>query len=602
MPGHKRMGTPGALGLYTFAVLALSLGFGALFPGLPVPLELYSIEWRLATGLVTFISLFPGLALSALVVPFGFHDGEARDYGSFSLKFLESMTKPIMTAIVATVIYGALFLLALPLLLDAQADMSLKGELYYAARDRAEAASQKKAWLEASYHLATCERIWPHNENIEKLRDTIHANREMQENTAKAATPVTAPESGRDAPVINGYTTPLTATGALNAARRALEDDKPYDAHWFAALASRLAKPGSPEAAEATLLAGTAWQAVTSLEPNESEKEAYRVYHRKREGYQALDGEDWIRAYYIFKELADAYPQDPDLKKYLDSAGAKISKLAFFKDEIGRTVGEVHTDAVFSLYQSDVSASLNRRIVVRVESLSLFSDVAYGTGFEALAVDSEGREEYRITAPYVKLMPLNTNRPSSEQEKEGNNRRTMVLLRMLDRDSEATVGEAPRESGKKLPDAAAGQLFLNIDFADLLLASRAQNGIATLALNDLFAARDRLGDYGFIPQAIQAEIIHRLFEPAVFLALSILVLAVGWRLRSPRGAGFIGIPLVIIMPVFFYFLVTVYHVITDTIALWLILSLGYAMALLIFSIVALALFIFALLFLAGQHG
>jgi hypothetical protein len=510
------------------------------------------------------------------------------------------MTKPIMTAIVATFIYGGLFLLALPLLLDAQADMRLKGELYHAARDRAEAASQKKTWLEASYHLATCERIWPGNEKIEELRDTIRTGQDRLEKAADARDP--DPGWGRDAPVIHGYATPLTAADALRTARQALQDDQPYDAHWFAALASRLAKPGSPEAAEAAVLAGTAWQAVNSLEPNEVESEAYRVYHHKREGYQALDGEDWIRAYYIFKELADAYPQDPDLKKYLGKAGAEMATLAFFKDEIGRTVGEVHNNALFSLSQSDLSARQNRRIVVRFDSLSLFSDVAYGTGFEALAVDAEGREEYRITAPYAKIMPLNTDRQTGDSNNDQSFRRTLVLLRMLDRNSAAPVGEAPRESGAKLPDSTIGQLFLNIDYEDLLLAARAQNGIAALPLNDLLAARDKLGDYGFIPQATQAEIIHRLFEPAVFLALSVLVIALGWRLRSPRGAGFIGLPMVIIMPAVFQLLVTAYHVITDTIALWLILSLGYAMALLIFSVVGIALFIFALLFLAGQHG
>ncbi|MDR0496585.1 MAG: hypothetical protein LBH42_03120, partial [Treponema sp.] len=48
------------------------MGFRLIFPGNPVPLAHFSLNWRLIQGVLDYLSLFPALTLSALIIPFGF--------------------------------------------------------------------------------------------------------------------------------------------------------------------------------------------------------------------------------------------------------------------------------------------------------------------------------------------------------------------------------------------------------------------------------------------------------------------------------------------------------------------------------------------------
>jgi len=296
---------------YLIFCAALLLGFRFLFPASRAPLALYSLEWRLIQWVLEFIGLFPALAMSALVIPTARKEEESEGQSRFNAAFLLKLRLPILTAIIATILYGVLFFLAQPLAGNARETMSFRGELYADSRDKAVAHAKMEEWTEATRFATICEQIWPNNPDVSGLKKDIDAEFYRIQYLQDRVSFDSRPEGSDPRERI-----PVDAAEALRFGEKAFEEERYYDAHWLASLAGRLAGPGSAEVAESVRLAGRAWNAIESLAPNSREKELHQIYQLKRSGYEAMVGQDWIRAYYIFKELIGITPDDPDARKF----------------------------------------------------------------------------------------------------------------------------------------------------------------------------------------------------------------------------------------------------------------------------------------------
>jgi hypothetical protein len=235
--------------------------------------------------------------------------------------------------------------------------------------------------------------------------------------------------------------------------------------------------------------------------------------------------------------------------------------------------------------------------VVRFASLSNFKDFSYVIGVEVLGFTGEGSLAYRVEAPYGKIHPLTVDLAGGE------NSHTVLLLRALDRENEKQRWEPRWEPGEAYQEELGGaQLVLDIGYDDFLLSAEARRGLANLSINDLLNGAKRLGTRGHIPELFQAEILHRLGEPVMFLPFAITAIIAGWRLRAAKRPRYMGIPMLGIIPLVFSALFAAFRAAIYNIGSLLALSLPFTWALGIFIAASLVSFIISLIVLAGQHG
>jgi len=566
--------------IYIMASGLAIMGFRFFIPGAPIPLEYFSLSWRLTQGFLQYIDLFPALVLTALVIPFGFKVHEAGKNKRFSPQFFMSFKMPIVTAIVASSIYGLLLTFALPFVKNYEANILYQSRLYNIARTKARESAVRGEWAEAAQLLAISERIWPNSPETAQLRNEVAIRIERLGSQDLTLTYVrTVPPAWPESHLTVGV------TEALTMAETAFAEERFFDAHWLATLGSRLAQPGSPELATANRIAGRAWSAVNSMAPTAMEIRAFQNFALKREGYEAMLGGNWIRAYYIFRELSILTPTDPDVIRFLALSEEGVSRTAFFIDEIELALGQILTGALFSFpFESG-------RMVMRLASLSTAPDYAYGIDAEIMTFDRNGRPIWAMTVPYIKILPLNLNTGSQ----------VTVFLRALDRYDENTYwGPEITTFGQIVPGNA--ELTIPVSWESFLLLSDVRRGLSGLSAAELLRASDYLGYCGYLPQLFQMELLERFARPLFFLPIGIFTIALGWQYRALKRPRYIGIPMLGILPLVFYAAVYFCRSLLNNLGVWAVVSFGFATAAIFFAIGIVVMFVLSLIVLASRHS
>jgi len=569
---------PGIFFIYILLSGLAIMAFRFFFPVEAVPLACFSVSWRLTVGLLEYFSLFPALTLSALVIPFGFIIRPNDRSSPFSPKFLQSLNSSIFTAITASAIYGLLFFLVIPLVQNYRTNLLSEGRLYALAKERAQESAVKGDWDDTVQFMAICERIWPNGPEHSHLK--IEA--EIRTEGERLAS-LDYPDTLSVAQSTQG-STPLDATEAISLAETALAEERYYDAHWLATLADRLAKPGSVEVTTAARIAGRAWSGVNSMSPTAKETQAYDNYRLKRDGYEALVTGEWIRSYYIFLELMNLTPADPDVQKYFALSEEGVKQAAFFVDEIEMTLGRILSGAVYSLPLG------TGRLVMRISSLSASSDTAYGVGIEIMAFDADGLSLWSMEAPYAKIVPATIDSVPS----------TVIMLRALDRTDKNKRWEPEvKGSGRNAPSGSA-EVVLPVSWDNFNLISNVRRGLAALSSSDLKRAADNLGLDGYLPQVFEAELLERFIRPLFLLPLGIFTIAIGWRLRALKRPRYMAIPMLGILPVVFNGSVHFSRSFLNHLGIWAVTSLGFTSAAIFFGVGILVLLILSLIVLAAK--
>jgi len=570
--------------LYMAVSCLLIMIFRFIIPGSDPPLLIFYRDWRLICGVLELFNLFPALAFSALVVPFGLASYD-EDYSGFSQVFKRLITSAII-AICCAVVYGVIFFLALPMVKNYEENLRFKGELYRLAKEQAQQRSRAGDWQEAFQFLGICDQVWPESPELANLRIEIDVNlneRRSVESAERysARTALARDWRGADITPLSGEQQPLDATQAIAMSENAFKEKRYFDAHWLAILGGRLAPTGSPDAANAARLASEAWNMIASQAPSSREENRYSLYELKLSGYQAMNSSDWIQAFYIFQELTTLTPDDPDAKNFLAASERGARENAFFIDEMELSLGEILTGAVFSLPHG------YGRSVLRFTNLSTSRDFAFGMNFEYMELDAYSRPVASVKSEYAKLLPVIIN------EKQ----QIKVLTHAISRYDRDHSWEGEWLLGERSP---AG-VILDISFEDFLLLSNVRRGLPNLQIDELFTASTRLGSAGYIPQIFEAEVLNRIGSAVFFLPMAIFVIIIGWRYRAKTKPRYLFILLLPVLPVVFHGFVFMYRTILNNLGIWLVISFGFSTALTIF-VAALAFFLFiSMIILAAQH-
>jgi hypothetical protein len=572
--------------IYTVAAILVVMIFKFIFPGEATPLIIYSRDWRLIQGVIAVFNLFPAIAFSGLVIPFGIAAME-ENYKSFSDIFFKRFFVSIVTVIVAAVIYGVIFFLASPMAVSYKENLRYSGEIYRIAKKNAMECRDSEEWFDASQFLKVCDQVWYQSPELKELRDEIAINLQEDfsikgEEKARARAALSADKRNLETTPLSDNQNPVNATQAIAMSKLAYEAKRYYDSHWLANLGTRLAERGSVDAANAARLASDAWNMIVSQTPNAKEMRKFELFNIKLSGYQAMESGEWIRAYYIFQELLTFTPDDTDVKNFLATSEKMAKETAFFIDEIELSLGDILQGAIFSLPSGD------GRAVLRFNNLTSSEDVAYGIGFEYMEFDANMVPKASVKSRYAKLTPFKLNGKPQ----------VLILTHALDRLNEDNF----YKSEWLLGSSATSGIFLDTSFDDLVLITEVRRGLANLRINELFSASKKLEESGYINQIFQAEILNRLGSVMYFLPMAIFVIVIAWRYRAKEKPRYLFALLLPVLPVVFNGFVFLYRSVINTLGIWLVLSFGFTAALIVFvASVALTLFI-SLVSLSAQHS
>jgi len=571
--------------IYVLAATLLIFIFRFIFPGSEAPLMIYSRTWRIVQGVLEFFNLFPALALSAIVIPFGLAAYE-ENYQSFSDLFFKRIAPSIITAIAAAVVYGAIFFLALPMVKNYEENIRFSGELYQLAKKNAFDKAETGEWYEASQFIEICDHIWYNSEELNELRIkiTINIEREYFEEIEERSLAREALSKNRhdvEVVALSENQEPVDATEAIEMSAAAFNERRFFDAHWLANLGMRLAPNGSAQEANARRMASESWNMITSLAPNRREERLFFLHNMKLSGYQAMNAERWVDAYYIFLELLSQTPDDPDAANFFAVSERNAIKTAFFTDEMNLTMGETVNNPLYSLPTD------NGRAVLRFSALTTSSDVSYGVGFEYMRFDEYNNLQESVVSYYAKILPF------TKDDKP----QILILTHALDRDYKEKGFEGEWLVGKR----SAGGIMLDVSYDIFLLVTQVRFGLSNLQINELFQASKELETAGFISRIFHAEILNRFSAVLFFLPMAILMIIIGWRYRAKTKPRYLFILMLPILPVVFHSLVFLYRTVLNTFGIWLVITFGFIPALITITATFGLLLVISLISLSAQR-
>ncbi len=415
-----------------------------------------------------------------------------------------------------------------------------------------------------------------HDQEVTDEREEVHAlllNSEADEGAASES---------RDLPQ------PLKAGEYLARAEIFYSQEDYFSAHYYAVLASRLDNSRQ----DARRLAARAWEKVTGQERSQADEAGRALFRTKKEGYEALvRAQDPLKAYYIFNDLAAAYPDDADVARYLEESGRQVAAISYFLDEAEQAEGAPGIgEILFVNVRQD-----SRREIVYIDNLVETERGVFVTGVEVIQFEAGGGIELHLAAAHGKLLPR-------VDEQEG----STIVLTGLDRyDPERR--EVPSYFEGDPRRLAASERFenllpVNLSREDLAVMRLGMPAAGRLGLSDLWQLRRRCGQFGYPGAELAREILDRILHPFSFLILCLFSVSLGWAFRvgesRPPRLGYLFLPF---FPLGVAVLTALYLAAQKTILDFILGILGFGSALAVLLVVQGLLLFVALTVLAGQR-
>ncbi|UTC44787.1 hypothetical protein [Treponema sp. OMZ 857] len=485
---------------------------------------------RLAETGILFIRIMPSLLVSAILIGYAviFGTSGQNTVPRFSDILLRYLKEAFIMLFACVTIYIILIEIVLPLLADYRRYSELKTHDYYdfikETDNSLRNGDAEKAYDKAKAALG----IWKNNpealqlfDKAKILHESYNADRK-QNNKSEPSSETAEPEN-------------LTAEGALFISKRFMNKYDFYTAHYYAMRAYQLSAENAPYHEEALRLAAQAWNQIEKGIAELTAEFDIRLYQAKKAGYEMIQQENYIKAYYQFVnakrmlEQNNPLKKDPDIDRFIDITRKKLLEEVFFIDETAslplfETARNIH----FTIPASGTRAPAQ----ITIEGLSYITNNSikeiYGRNCELTQYTADGKILYRARIPFIKLIPI---------ESADGVPMLRMLFRAVDKQRD-TVVLKPFILEGTMPIERQTSLRLPFSYSDFELIIAANEGEKSMTLPQLYAFRQRGTQYGFPAQIYHRELLARIIDVFLIWIISIYMLVLAWRFRVPPHRPF----------------------------------------------------------------
>lgn len=474
-------------------------------------------QWIAATTWAEFYRLAPAvqgwavLLVFALIAPMSAAGRAGSSFDRFG--------RSIIVLLAITLVFSVGYLVGYPSAVARVESLELTTTIASRLLDSAETARRERDYQRAEELLNQYLSLVVSSEEIESLLIEVREQARLQP----------APETVEEAPLELRVPVRATAAELVDRAVAAMDRSDYSTAHYMAILAQAL-EPNNDEAAR---IGARSLEVLASLAPGDRESDEGRLFWRKQRARESFTRQDYVDAYYQFAALAEEYPRDPDVVRYLRAAEEQVAGLTVFRDDVEDALRLPGTPGLVFVNRADEQSVE----LVAIDKIVAARTGVYAQQIEWIEVDREGSVLRHGSSPY------------------GKHAAGHFILNVIDR------GSTPRVTGPTVlsgePSAITDGLLDVRPAADelILLAdvSRRPDAANIAALSRTIRAA---GVYGMVPEPIELEFLMRVVVPFSFLVLSLALMGLGWRYRS-RYLHLPPLPTLVLVPLIPFLLIPV---------------------------------------------
>ena len=366
-------------------------------------------------------------------------------------------------------------------------------------------------------------------------------------------------------------------TTFLELARISFENEKWFDAHYYAEKGLMLVTAKDPNVDELKNLSVQAWNNITDIHDKKKTTDQL-AFEEKYRGYLALVEKDDLKAYYIFKGLSEKsieYARDSDILFYLDVAQKKVQEKTFFIDETLELENFEQENNVYFIhtYPDGAKALWFFKGMSSVDTTGY--SVQYLRDFYIVSLDSNGKWEKTMHVPYAKVMPVPiASIDESTRKLYGitNDMKSIpyMLLKSVGR-SDSSQCYIPEF---KYPDGTVENspeyMIFPIDYDDFIKLEKSSGAPETMSLATITSLAFKSKEYGFAEEMYGQVVMNRFLYPLFILVLMIVLASFAWNNRIGETQYFkfswlLSIPIIIcVFMIVYYLMLFIFHLINYT--------------------------------------
>jgi len=460
----------------------------------------FKISWILSNSLKLFIQHLLPIQSTALVVAFSLFFPWKLGPQGMQIPFVNVIGKSILLFLILTLIYSGLTEGLLPGILKKQSEQLYLTDMAinYFEEAKTELDSEKKE-KNYSYIITMLKAYLQIDSNNPVVKDTL----DWVESAFKLKPDIT--NSNR---TISNEKSSIgqEASDLINKSSDFFNEKDYFSALYYANMAFKL----DDSRLEAQRIAALSREAIRSLEPDSSERDAKIYFQEKRTGFKLLNEGNSIEAYYIFKKLSVSSNKDKDIPEFLSRSLEAISDKSFFIDEAEKYLSLPGIDNIVFLENPKTLVSIKKMILLH-NSEAFFFDI------EVIILDNLNNIQKHYSAPYGKYY--------SESKS--------IIMNAIDRNNSNISFKPVYFSGKdKEPENILLKLSPNL--IDLRYLGQSGNAIEFMNIIELFNYGSILNKYGYLKKPSQILLLERIIKPFTFLVLSFFSVSLGWFLRIKK--------------------------------------------------------------------
>lgn len=525
------------------------------------------IQYKLLDCVILFISFFPALVLSSLLLGYSWTFGRniEESIGRFSIKILDFFKNVLVIGIVFTALIMITEEICLPYFQMKQKTLIIQSSDFYRFKDLAQKSLENEDLLHARFYIDRAMNIDIENEEAKQISENI----EQLENIEKFIV-----KDSHQVEDTNVYVSPsgqsYTIASLMELAKQAWLKKNYFDVHYYASLVLDIAPQDDGNIANAKQLRSDSWNALNTA-TRDVNQESESVYQKKKDGYMALMEKDYTTAYFTFLDLKNKYPKDPDVVRYFDIANEKLNTQYFFIDETYNLKLFENYNNVFFSYPTP-SGGLD---VVSIKGITSVKETGnylqYLRDLNIVSYDSRRNFVKSLSVPYAKMFSQPLEQTSDEikksMEQYGKIRDIpVVMLESIDRETEGVFFLPDYEFAMGVQQEEPLLYTFTIPYSDFDLLCKASQGTSNMSLDVLFSFAKKASLYGYSKEVFSQNLILRITSPIIMMILIVCITVLSWNYRLSKNGIFKFIWL-FLFPIFSIVIYAILQVINFVLAL-----------------------------------